>query len=95
MHVFKNVAQSVWEHITGKKDTVRVREDMKSIIWLPSSAEPKMGPKGMLIILKSHLILSKREQERVKRVIYIHSNFDGLHVITKGCLYKNKERGCF
>ena len=46
MHVFKNVAQSTWDHIIGKKDTLLARQDMKSINRLPPSTEPRMGKEG-------------------------------------------------
>lgn len=93
MHIFKNVAQSTWDHIIGKKDTLGAREDMKSINRLPPSIEPRMGKRGKLVLPKAPWVLSKVEQERVKGVIASIWTPTGFMRSLKGAFTKTKKVG--
>lgn len=72
MHIFKNVAQSTWDHIIGKKDTLGAREDMKSINRLPPSIEPRMGKGGKLVLSKAPWVLSKVDPFKLQWVSCDH-----------------------
>ena len=66
MHVFNNVGQVVWDHITGKKNSLGVIEDLIVIRHFPALASPSMGSHGKVILPKAPWILSKVEQEHMK-----------------------------
>ena len=90
MHVFKNVGQAIWDHITSTKDSLGVREDMRAIRPLPPSAFPRMGPSGKMILPKAPWILSRIEQERMKGVMAsIRTPTDYMHSL-KGVFTKTK-----
>ena len=44
MHIFKNVAQQIWDHITSARDNLGVREDLQLSGRLPI-AWPRAGQK--------------------------------------------------
>ena len=67
MHVFKNVAESLWRHITGQKDSLGARRDLqkckiKQDLW-------PYEENGQTYIRPAPWILSKVEHERVKASI--------------------------
>ena len=69
MHIFKNVAQIIWEHLISKRDSLGAREDMRSIKRLPAFAMPRVGPSGKMVLPKAPWILAKVEQDQVKGLI--------------------------
>ena len=93
MHVFKNVGQAIWEHITGKKDSLSVREDMRAIRRLPPSTSPRMGPSAKMILPKASWILSRVERERMKGVMASIRTPIGYMRSLKGAFTKTKKRG--
>ena len=93
MHVFKNVSQSTWDHIIGKKDTLLARQDMKSINQLPPSPEPRMGKMGKIVLPKAPWILSMAEQERVKGVIKSIQAPTGYMQSLKGAFTNAQKKG--
>lgn len=93
MHVFKNVGQSIWDHIIGKKDSLGAREDMRAIRRLPPSASPRMGPSGKMILPKAPWILSRVEQERMKGIIASIRTPTGYMRSLKGAFTKTKKGG--
>lgn len=71
MHIFKNVAESIWKHMAGDKDSMHAREDLqlsktKKEYW------PKLGADGNNThsIPRASWILSKEEYKYVRSVIY-------------------------
>ena len=93
MHVFKNVGQAIWDHITGKKDSLSVREDMRAIRCLPPSASPCMGPSGKMILPKAPWILSQVQQERMKGVMASICTPTGYMRSLKDAFTKTKKGG--
>ena len=93
MQVFKNVGQAIWDHISSKKDSLSVREDMRAIRHLPPSASPRMGPSGKMILPKAPWILSRVEQERMKGVMASIQDPLGYMRSLKGAFKKTKKGG--
>ena len=93
MHFFMNVGQALWDHITGKKDSLGTREDLRIIGHLPSSASPRMGTRGKMILPKAPWILSKVEQERMKGVITSICTPTGYMRSLRGAFTKAKQGG--
>ena len=93
MHVFKNVGQALWDHITGKKDSLGAREDLRVIGHLPPSTSPCMGTRGKVILPKAPWILSKVEQERMKGVITSICTPIGYMCSLRGAFTKTKQGG--
>ena len=93
MHVFKNVGQAIWDHITGKKDSLAAREDMRSIRRLHPSAVPRMGPRGKMVLPKAPWILAKADLERTKQVIASIRTPTGYMRSLKGAFTKAKKGG--
>ena len=93
MHIFKNVAQTIWDHLIGKKDSIGAREDLRSIRRLPTSAVPRAGPSGRMVLPKAPWILAKKEQDRVKGVIASIRTPTGYMRSLKGAFTKTKKGG--
>ena len=93
MHVFKIVGQALWDHITGKKDSLGMREDLRMIGRLPPLALLCMGTRGRVILPKAPWILSKVEQERMKGVITSICNPTGYMCSRKGAFIRTKQGG--
>ena len=68
LHIFKNVAQQIWDHITSACDNLAVREDLQLTRRLHDTW-PLEGQKGEVILPKAPWILSKEEEKRVKTMI--------------------------
>ena len=64
MHYFKNVAVSVWQHITGQKDNINSKENLKE-----ANIMRKMWPCENGSLQEAPWILSKEERIVVKRTI--------------------------
>ena len=64
MHCFKNVAVRIWQHITGQKDKINSREDLKE-----ANVMRKMWPREIGSLPDAPWILSKEERRVVKRTI--------------------------
>ena len=58
MHIFKNVAQNIWDHLIGTRDSLRVRQDMHSIGHFPDTW-PREEPGGKIVLPKAPWILTK------------------------------------
>lgn len=93
MHVFKNVGQAIWDHVTGKKDSLGAREDMRSIRRLPASAAPRMGPRGKIVLPKAPWIMARADLERMKQVIASIRTPTGYMRSLKGAFTKTKKGG--
>ena len=64
VHIFKNVSQLVWDHITGKRDTIGSRRDLEKVhrmpdLWIDESGQLPSAP----------WVLSKQEMTVVKAAI--------------------------
>ena len=90
MHIFKNVGQALWDHITGKKNSLGAREDLRVIGRLPPSTSPRMGTRGKVILPKVPWILSKVEQEHMKGVITSIQTTAGYMHSLRGAFTKTK-----
>ena len=92
MHIFKNVAQQIWDHITSARDNVGVRKDLQLSGRLPNTW-PKQGENGKFILPKAPWILNKEEEKRVKTVIKSFGTPTGYMRSLKGAFTKSKKRG--
>lgn len=64
MHIFKNVSQLIWDHITGKRDSIGCRKDLEKVnrmphLWIDESGNKPPAP----------WVLSKQEMTVVKAAI--------------------------
>lgn len=64
MHIFKNVSQLIWDHITGKRDSIGCRKDLEKVnrmphLWIDESGNKPSAP----------WVLSKQEMTVVKAAI--------------------------
>ena len=91
MHVFKNVGQAIWDHIIGKKDSLGVKEDMRTTSHLPPLASPRMGPSGKMILSKAPWILLIVEQECTKGVMASIQTLIGYMCSLKGAFAMTKK----
>lgn len=92
MHIFKNVAQGIWDHLISVRDSLGVREDMRSIGRLPNTW-PREGKSGKLVLPKAPWILTKKEEKRVKDSIASFRTPTGYMRSLKGAFTKTKKRG--
>ena len=92
MHIFKNVAQNIWDHLIGARDSLGVREDMHSIGRL-SDTWPREAPSGKIVLPKAPWILTKGEEKRVKgEIASFRTPIEYMRTL-KGALTKTKKRG--
>ena len=56
MHIFKNVASSLWDHMIGLKDSIGIRMDLQSINMM-EHVWPIEKPNGNVCLLKASWIL--------------------------------------
>ena len=80
MHIFKNVACLIWEHITGKRDTDGQRRDLEDMhikehLWKNNDG----------ILPPAPWVLSKVEKEAVMRMIEEFRTRMGTMCSLKGC----------
>ena len=92
MHIFKNVASILWEHLLGKRDTLGAREDMKHTNQLPETW-PKEGKNGKMILPKAPWILTNEEIKRVQGVIASIRTPTGCMRSLKGAFSKPTKKG--
>ena len=92
MHIFKNVAQQIWDHITSARDNLGVRQDLQLMGRLPDTW-PIQAQNGKFILPKAPWILSKEEEKRVKTVIKSFRTPTGYMRSLKGAFTKSKKRG--
>ena len=92
MHIFKNVAQNIWDHLVGAKDTLAIREDMRSIGQLPNTW-PRVGEKGNIVLPNAPWILTNKQQKKVKGSIALFCTPTGYMRSLKGCFTKKKKKG--
>ena len=92
MHIFKNVAQQIWDHITSARDNLGVREDLQLSGRLPL-AWPREGQNGKIILPKAPWILNKEEEKRVQTMIKSFCTPTGYMQSLKGAFTKLKHRG--
>ena len=92
MHIFKNVAQQIWDHIISARKKLGVREDLQLSGRLPL-AWPWEGQNGKVILPKAPWILSKEEEKRVQIVINSFRTPTGYMRSLKGAFTKSKHRG--
>ena len=64
MHMFKNIPEILWEHIMGKHDSLRARNDLETMqhtsnLWVDEDGE----------LLAAPWALNKKAQAVVKRTI--------------------------
>ena len=64
MHIFKNVSQLIWDHITGKRDTIGCRKDLEKVNCLPHLWIDESGNKP-----PATWVPSKQEMTVVKATI--------------------------
>ncbi|KAI5083546.1 hypothetical protein GOP47_0003289 [Adiantum capillus-veneris] len=88
MHIIKNVAQTPWDHIIGKKDSLGVREDLRLLKRLPTSATPRRAPNGKIVLPKAPWMLDK-----VKGTIASIRTPTGYMRSLKGAFTKAKKGG--
>lgn len=80
MHIFKNVATIVWEHIMGKRDNFGARKDLETMqqmasLWVDEHGEMPQAP----------WVLNNEEQARVKQTIESFRTPTGAMRSLKGC----------
>ena len=93
MHIFKNVASNIWDHLIGARDSLRAREDLKSINRLPSTWPRESGNEGKIILPKAPWILSKEEERKVKHSIGSIRTPTGFMHSLKGAFTTTKTKG--
>ena len=90
MHIFKNVASSLWEHMIGLKDSIGIRMDLQSINRM-EHAWPIEKPNGKVCLPKASWILSASEERDVKRTITSFRTPTGYMRCLKGAFSKSKK----
>lgn len=93
MHIFKNVASNIWDHLIGARDSLRVREDLRSINRLPSTWPQESRNEGKVILPKAPWILSKEEERQVKDRLASIRTPTGFMRSLKGAFTSTKKRG--
>ena len=70
MHIFKNVGQTLWEHLSGDQDNKKAREDLQEAGILAMKLYwPIIGEGNVVTLPNAPWVLSQAEQKRVKNVI--------------------------
>ena len=92
MHIVKNVASNIWDHMIGKRDCIAIREDLRLIDRLPTTW-PSVRENGKVFLPKAPWILTKKEQKRVKDQIASFRTPTGVMHSLKGAFTKTKKKG--
>ena len=92
MHIFKNVASNVWDHLTGSKDSFAIRQDLQCTGRM-RSAWPIEKRNGQITCPKAPWCMSKDEEKDVKQVITKFRTPTGYMRCLKGAFSKIKRRG--
>ena len=92
MHIFKNVASTLWDHLIGARDSVNVREDLRNIGRM-RQAWPRIGLRGKIELPRAPWMLLKTEEKMVKQQICSFRTPTGHMRCLKGAFIKKKKRG--
>ena len=92
MHIIKNVAIRIWDHMIGKQDSLGIREDLQNIGRMPK-AWPQERPNGRVLLPHTTWTLIKKEAVEVKQTITSFHIPNGCMRSLKGAFTKNKKRG--
>ena len=84
MHIFKNVASSIFDHLIGSKDSLAIREEAWTIKKTNSNVTFKWAP----------WTLTALELKKVKEVICKFRTPTGHMRCLRGAFSKSKKRGC-
>ena len=92
MHIFKNVEQILWEHLSGDQDNKKAREDLQEAgILAMQSYWPIIGEGNVVTLPKVPWVLNQTEQKRVKNVIGNFRTPTGHMHCLKGAFTKDKK----
>ena len=95
MHIFKNVAQILWEHLIGNRDDKKAQAYLQEgeLLYM-HSYWPLIREGGVETPPKVPWILTKEEQARVKRVITGFCTPTGhMHCLKGAFIVENKLSG--
>ena len=90
MHIFKNVGEVLWKTITGKKESKGQRDDLQDQgrmqeMWVCTKAD------GKVVLPRAPWVLSKVEEQQVKKTISEFRTPTGLMHCLKGAFTKHDD----
>jgi hypothetical protein len=92
MHIFKNVATTVWEHMMGVRDSLAIRMDLQCCGKMPS-AWPVERKNGQVILPRAPWTLTRSEMRDVKEMITTIRTPTGYMRCLRGAFSKQRRKG--
>jgi hypothetical protein len=92
MHIFKNVAMTVWDHLMGIRDSLGIRMDLECSGKM-HSAWPIERRKGQVTLPRPPWTLTKKECQDMKEVITKFQMPTGYMRCLRGAFSKLRRKG--